>query len=78
MATRKMPLEAYLTHIRNKRFTDYLVEMMAGPENIEVIEIETEDAIARAWQQVGEDLRLAIGVVDGEIAEANQPRQKAS
>ena len=78
MATRKMALEAYMAHIREKRFTDYLAEMMAGPENIEVIEIETEDAIARAWQQVGEDLRLAMGVIDGEIAEEYHPRQKAS
>ncbi len=41
MATRKMALEAYMAHIREKRFTDYLAEMMSGPENIEVIEIET-------------------------------------
>ncbi len=73
--TRKVSLDEYIEEIKNKHFSDYLDDMLCESDNSEIIEIE-DDSFTRAWQQVGDDLRAAMGVMDEEVARISQGSQK--
>ncbi|WP_025770526.1 DUF2335 domain-containing protein [Thioalkalivibrio sp. HK1] len=72
---RKVSLDEYTEEIKNKRFSDYLDDMLCDPDDSEIIVIDN-DSFSRAWQQVGDDLRTAMGEMDEEIARMPQVPQR--
>ncbi len=72
---RKVSLDEYSEAIKNKRSSDYFVDILCDPEDSEIIVIE-DDSFVRAWQRVGENLRTAMGKMDEEIARTPPQRQR--